>query len=457
MTDDLPPDWELPEIGDILAPLEDKRRIHQGWSPQCEKDPSESDDVWGVLKTTAIQVGEYLPQHNKRLPDDLEPRPDMEVRAGDLLLTCAGPRSRCGVVCLVRKTRPKLMISGKMYRFRFDADHVLPEYVEAYLQSSSAWIALDRMKTGVNDSGLNLTQNRFRKLRVPLAPLLEQRQIVAAIEEHFARLEAVEAVLELAIRRIEVLRTAVLTDMIRTLSTASDCRVSALSDVLDHTIGGVWGKLPGEQEIDVDVVRVTELKLNGGLDVSTAARRSITERQLRTRRLQPGDLILEKSGGGPTTPVGRITQFGVHERDTICTNFMQLLRPNPEQVDSDYLHLVLHQRYVSGATAAMNKGSGNIRNIDTSAYLGQQLPIPPLVTQRQIAADLSKRLDTVARFEQAVERSLPRLSALRRAVLAQAFAGQLVPQDPDGETASVRSRRVFGEMGTHSPRKHSLA
>ena len=176
MSNRLPLGWATPEIGKILQPLADGRTIHQGWSPRCEKGPSVSDEEWAVLKTTAIQAGEFLPQHNKRLPNTLEPKPHLEVKSGDLLLTCAGPRSRCGVACIVKNTQPKLMISGKMYRFRFDSDSVLPKYIEAYLQSHRAWTDIDEMKTGVSDSGLNLTQDRFRRLTIPLAPLPEQKR-----------------------------------------------------------------------------------------------------------------------------------------------------------------------------------------------------------------------------------------------------------------------------------------
>ena len=46
------------------------------------------------------------------------------------------------------------------------------------------------MKTGVSDSGLNLTHDRFRRLVVPVAPRAEQEGIVAAIEEEFSRIGA---------------------------------------------------------------------------------------------------------------------------------------------------------------------------------------------------------------------------------------------------------------------------
>src|SRR5690349_9978381 len=141
----LPAGWIGVELGDLLHTMDDGRSIHQGWSPQCEREPSESEESWGVLKTTAIQAGQFLPYENKRLPPELAPRPNLEVHAGDVLITCAGPRARCGVACLVTDTRRRLMISGKMYRFRFDEVNVSARYVAAYLGSPSAQRQIDEM------------------------------------------------------------------------------------------------------------------------------------------------------------------------------------------------------------------------------------------------------------------------------------------------------------------------
>lgn len=108
---ELPPSWSTVSIASVLEPNGNGKVFKQGWSPQCEKAPA-AELEWGVLKTTAIQKGHFLPEENKSLPKALKPRPHLEVKAGDILMTCAGPRNRCGVACLVSTTRPKLMISG---------------------------------------------------------------------------------------------------------------------------------------------------------------------------------------------------------------------------------------------------------------------------------------------------------------------------------------------------------
>lgn len=178
----LPQGWASAKIPDVLAELPTGNTIDQGWSPKCENFPSENDDIWGALKTTAIQDGRFEPQYTKQLPEHLEPKPALEVREGDLLMTCAGPRVRCGVICRVERVRPKLFISGKMYRFRPNPEVVDGDYLLGVLRSPDLQVAIDQIKTGGSESGLNLTQDRFKSLSLPLPPLPEQRRIVRKLD-----------------------------------------------------------------------------------------------------------------------------------------------------------------------------------------------------------------------------------------------------------------------------------
>ena len=163
-----------------------------------------------------------------------------------------------------------------------------------------------------------------------------------------------------------------------------------LADVLEHSIGGVWGSAPGQDEVDVRVIRVTELKKHGRLEPSTAALRSISNRQLQTRQLRPGDLLLEKSGGGPKTPVGRVGLVQVVEGHAVCANFMQLMRPNPALVSARFLHLFLNHFHMQGGTLRMQTATTNIRNIKASGYLTVPVPLPPLDEQQRIVDILGR-------------------------------------------------------------------
>lgn len=201
--------WVETTIVEVLAENNNGKPFQQGWSPQCESHPAPDGD-WGVLKTTAIQDGEYWGHENKRLPDHLEPKANVTVKAGDILMTCAGPRNRCGVTCLVERTQQKLMMSGKMYRFRPIEDVMSPDFLAYFLATREATDAIDKMKTGINDSGLNLTHGRFAQLGVRVAPLDEQRRIVNKIEQLFDLLDKGEESLRAARAKAGLYRQSLL-------------------------------------------------------------------------------------------------------------------------------------------------------------------------------------------------------------------------------------------------------
>jgi restriction endonuclease S subunit len=168
-----------------------------------------------------------------------------------------------------------------------------------------------------------------------------------------------------------------------------------LQDLLHAYIGGLWGEDPGFSEVDVKVIRITELGAYGSSDLSTAATRSLTQKQVESRRLEEGDLVLEKSGGGPKTPVGRVALVGELQEDYICSNFMLLMRPKHDLVVSRYLHYFLTYLHVTGQTVPLQSASTNIRNISTPDYMQILVPLPDLIVQQQIVEKLDLQLKKV--------------------------------------------------------------
>ena len=57
---------------------------------------------------------------------------------------------------------------------------------------------------------------------------------------------------------------------------------------------------------------------------------------------------------------------------------------------------------------------------------GLPIPLPPLVEQRRIVAEVERRLSVIQQAEAAVDASLQRAERLRQSILKQAFSGHLV-------------------------------
>ena len=125
----IPKQWELVSLNQIISLMD------SGWSPACKNHPTLDKSKWGVLKTTAVQPLVYKEEEHKELPEHLDPRPDYEVQAGDLLITRAGPKNRVGICCLVKKTRPNLMISDKIIRFHLFEPFIFPDFIVLILNT----------------------------------------------------------------------------------------------------------------------------------------------------------------------------------------------------------------------------------------------------------------------------------------------------------------------------------
>ena len=191
-------------VGEVIT------EMGQGWSPKCCNEPSTSENEWGVIKTTAIQSCCFIEEENKKLPENLEPRLKHELKAGDILITRAGPKVRVGVCCLIKKTRPKLINCDKAYRVVLNRDMIDAQYFEYVINSPTCIKKLDELKTGISDSGVNLTQSRFYDLQIPLPPLAKQQHIVKEIESRLSQATASETYIENALQQAEALRQSIL-------------------------------------------------------------------------------------------------------------------------------------------------------------------------------------------------------------------------------------------------------
>lgn len=421
---DLPNGWRKALIEELLEDLDVGKRLHQGWSPRCHKEPSEDHDVWGVLKTTAIQKGEFQPEHNKRLPDTLEPRPNIEVKAGDLLLTCAGPRVRCGIPCMIRTTRPKLMMSGKMYRFRADRSQIEPEYLEAFLLSNDAQDAINRMKTGISESGLNLTHGRFKTLEVPVAPLPEQRRIVARIEELFSRINAGVAALRHAKAQLQRYRQSVLAAAVTGQLTGGETTSWSNETVADacETVTDGDHQAPPKVPAGIPFLTIGNIS-SGRLDFSKT--RFVPQDyfdQIKIHRIPtPNDVLYSVVGATIGIPVLVNT-----DRSFCFQRHIALLRPS-SRVLPQYLHLFMASPQTFHRAWAGTTGSAQ-PTLPLKALRALPISLPPLAEQHRIVAEVESRTTAIDHLEAELDRQITRSNGLRQSTLAAAFSGQISTQ-----------------------------
>ncbi|TCK63139.1 type I restriction enzyme S subunit [Curtobacterium sp. PhB136] len=410
--------WERHPIGDLLQRQSNKRVIQQGWSPKCHAHPAAPEE-WGVLKTTAIQPGKFEPEHNKALPDTLDPRSNIEVKVGDLLITCAGPRARCGIPALVRHTRERLMMSGKMYRLR-PKDRIDARFLEMYLLSPFAQERIDDMKTGISDSGLNLTHDRFVQLPVPVPPLEEQLSIVSMLEDHLSRIDAADAYLSAAERRVAAWQSAASAQELwhgdpPMMAVGRMLREPMRNGRSDRAAEGAAG---GTRTLTLTAV--TQNSFTDQFTKETVTPASVAQGLW----LEPGDIFVQRAN----TPelVGTAARFDGPRNWAIFPDLLIRVRPDESLVDGRYLVAALRAERVHRALRARAKGlAGSMPKIDQRAVAETMVPFPDAARQREAIGRLIKIDAAAGAAIDQLRIQRRRSAALRNSLLNAAFAGEL--------------------------------
>ncbi|QTP54107.1 restriction endonuclease subunit S [Billgrantia sulfidoxydans] len=193
---------EIPSHWGVVALRRVLQRIEQGWSPECFSFPAD-EGTWGVLKAGAVNNGVYREGENKALPEGAEPRNNIEVMPGDLLMCRAsGSSELIGSAAYVESTRPMLMLSDKLFRL-VASQEVLPEFVALSFGSIPLRRQIGLSINGAEGLANNLSQAAIKNLKITLPPISEQRQIVS---ETAMVLNGLKEQVDLAVVTVELLQ-----------------------------------------------------------------------------------------------------------------------------------------------------------------------------------------------------------------------------------------------------------
>lgn len=183
-------------------------------------------------------------------------------------------------------------------------------------------------------------------------------------------------------------------------------------------VRGLWkgGHIPLKS---AKVLRSTNFAGDGLLNFDNVAELNVEERQFTDRQLTRGDIIIERSGGGPKQPVGRVALFIPPDNQPyFSSNFTTVIRIRNHNIfNPEYVALYLHALYVNGATEMLQRATTGIRNLDWSEYLQFKIPVRPLKEQNQLVCFLSN----VRKAYRLERKLLDTLSELKHATMHKLF------------------------------------
>ncbi len=161
--------------------------------------------------------------------------------------------------------------------------------------------------------------------------------------------------------------------------------VKPLGSLMADHIGGGWGKeITDEDHTEAAwVIRGTDIPNARSCQVANVPHRFHTVSNIRSRRLQAGDIVFEVSGGSKGQPVGRtllvtpqlLSAFG--EDAVICASFCKRVRPDTAGYGSELLYLSFLEGYESGEIEQFQVQSTGISNFKWTEYLAKAIRVIP--------------------------------------------------------------------------------
>ena len=172
---------------------------------------------------------------------------------------------------------------------------------------------------------------------------------------------------------------------------------------ITETINGLWvGKKPPFKT--VAVIRNTNFTKDCRLDLTNVAYLDVEEKQFAKRKLYPGDIIIEKSGGSDKQPVGRPILFDIQDGDYSFSNFTSVLRVKDRSIVlPDYLQIAIYGKYLQGVTRKMQSKTTGIHNLDFNSFRNLEIPIPSISEQERIVYELNKAKDILLKKGQQLD------------------------------------------------------
>ena len=318
-------------------------------------------------------------------------------------------------------------------------------------------------------SGKNLA-----RIRLPLPPLNEQRRIVAKIEELFSELDKGIENLKQARAQLAVYRQALLKHAFEGRLTANwrQTHAAQLGSTETEHIDGLpkipdewaWQRLgnisavsggltknPKRESLPerMKYLRVANVHADR-LDLDDVREIGVTQAEAERLVLEKGDLLVVEGNGG-IDQIGRVAEWTSSIPKCGHQNHLIRVRLQPS-VSPRYALRFLQSPLGRDAIVKEASSTSGLHTLSISKVGNLKIPVTSTCEQEALLELIEPAFDNIGALESDIDTNLQKAEALRQSILKKAFAGELVPQDPNDEPAAALLARLRAEREASHPK-----
>lgn len=209
-------------------------------------------------------------------------------------------------------------------------------------------------------------------------------------------------------------------------------KCNSIRNLMISRDGGAWGSEPENESEGTICLRIADFDYTKGrfkkCKMEQLTRRQYTAAQIKKLMLKKGDILVEKSGGGEKTPVGRAVYYDGEYGDVLYANFMERLRFNCLYVNPIWMTYWLRSWYeCKGSPYYINQTTG-IQNINLSLMLAKEKAYyPDLVLQEKIIEFLDAKCAEIDALTADIQTQIDTLEQYKRSIITEAVTRGLNP------------------------------
>lgn len=437
MSPELPVTWAVCEIGDVAQVV--------GGATPPSKDTTNFTESGGLPWITPADLSGYKQMYISRGARNLS---EKGFAACSAVLLPAGTvlfSSRAPVGYVAIASNPVSTSQGfKSFVLPKEIDN---RFVYYYLQHIKS-LAEERA-TGTTFK--ELSGAAASHLPLVVAPTNEQKRIADRLEADLTRIDACRERLDRIPAILKRFRQAVLaaaasgklTEQWRAETKPSEgWKHITISDLLMDIRYGTAKKCLYEPK-KTPVLRIPNI-IGGRVDLKDLKFAEFEKAELRKLALVAGDILMIRSNGSLGL-VGRTALATEHEEGFLYAGYLVRLRINQLLARPAYVSIFLASPGSRDAIESVARSTSGVNNINAEEIKALPISVPSIEEQDEII----RRVDTLFahsdRLEGRYSAIRTRIAHLTPALLAKAFRGELVPQEPSDEPASLLLKRIRDE------------
>lgn len=361
---------------------------------------------------------------------------------GDVLLAKVTPCFENGKIAIAQNLTNSCGI-GSSEIFVFRCNNINNKYFFYLLQNG--YIKEELVSTMQGTGGLKRISPDFvRNMYITIPPIDEQEQIAAYLDDVAGKIDELIKEKQAQLDDIRAYRTSLITEAVtRGLNPDAplkDSGIDWLGEIPSHWItlplkailsksnSGIWGDEAKHDGTDVVCFRVADFDYpHLRLKYDNLTYRNVPLHQLNGREVRYGDIVIEKSGGGELSPVGRAV-ISFFEGIATCSNFMHVISVG-DKANNLFINYLLASIYSQGLSRLYFAQTTGIQNLNIKEYLSQAIALPPIEEQEQIAAYLDDVTAMIDELIESLSKQIEDLAEYKRAVITEAVTGKVDVRD----------------------------